>query len=75
MIVVYTTPGCASCRKARNWLDKYNITYEEQNIFQQPPTTEEIVKILKLTERGTEEIISRRSSGYGKLKEKLADLT
>ncbi|WP_251899344.1 Spx/MgsR family RNA polymerase-binding regulatory protein [Lactiplantibacillus paraplantarum] len=75
MIVVYTTPGCASCRKARNWLDKYNITYEEQNIFEQPPTTEEIVKILKLTERGTEEIISRRSRGYGKLKEKLADLT
>ncbi|MCF1426314.1 glutaredoxin domain-containing protein [Lactiplantibacillus plantarum] len=35
MIVVYTTPGCASCQKARNWLDKYNITYEEQNIFRE----------------------------------------
>ena len=33
MIRIYTTPSCASCRKAKKWFEKYNIPYSEKNIF------------------------------------------
>lgn len=69
MLVVYTAPGCSSCLKAKKWLDRYGIPFKEHNIFTQPPTTEEIREILALTENGTEEIISKRSKGYKKIKD------
>ena len=34
MIQIYTTPSCASCRKAKKWFDQYNIPYSEKNIFE-----------------------------------------
>ena len=33
MIQIYTTPSCASCRKAKKWFDQYKIPYSEKNIF------------------------------------------
>ena len=33
MIVVYTSPGCASCRKVKQWLKDRNLKYIEKNIF------------------------------------------
>ena len=27
MIKIYTTPSCASCRKAKLWLEEHNIPY------------------------------------------------
>ena len=32
MIQIYTTPSCASCRKAKKWFDQYNIPYSEKNV-------------------------------------------
>jgi regulatory protein spx len=61
MLKIYTTPSCASCRKAKNWLDEHNISYEEKNIFAFPITKEDIRLMLKNTENGFEDIISTRS--------------
>ena len=33
MIVVYTSPGCASCRKVKQWLKDRNLEFIEKNIF------------------------------------------
>ena len=33
MIVVYTSPGCASCRKVKQWLKDRNLKFIEKNIF------------------------------------------
>ena len=33
MIVVYTSPGCASCRKVKQWLKDRNLPFIEKNIF------------------------------------------
>ena len=33
MIQIYTTPSCASCRKAKKWFDQYGIPYFEKNIL------------------------------------------
>lgn len=67
MITLYTSPSCASCRKARAWLETHNIPYVERNIISDPLSIDEIKNILRVTEDGTEEIISQRSKTFKKL--------
>ncbi|MBS4172049.1 transcriptional regulator SpxA [Bacillus sp. FJAT-49736] len=67
MVTLYTSPSCTSCRKARNWLEENNISYKERNIFSEPLSLEEIKEILRMTEDGTDEIISTRSKTFQKL--------
>ena len=33
MIVLYTSSGCGSCRKAKQWFKDKNIKYIEKNLF------------------------------------------
>ena len=61
MVIIYTTPSCASCRKAKHWLEEHKIEYVEKNIFAFPLTKEDIRLMLKNTENGFEDIISTRS--------------
>ncbi|WP_078380191.1 transcriptional regulator SpxA [Sutcliffiella halmapala] len=67
MVTLYTTPSCTSCRKAKAWLEEHNIPYVERNILSNPLTIEEIKSILRLTEEGTEEIISTKSKTFQEL--------
>ncbi|NLW29042.1 MAG: transcriptional regulator Spx [Erysipelothrix sp.] len=61
MIVVYTSPGCASCRKVKNWLKENNLKFLEKNIFQIQLNQSEIKHLLMRSENGTDDIISKRS--------------
>ena len=70
MIQIYTTPSCASCRKAKKWFDQYNIPYAEKNIFSIKLSPEDIFKMLANSENGFEDIISTRSKIF---KEKQLD--
>ncbi|MCJ7840362.1 transcriptional regulator SpxA [Lederbergia sp. NSJ-179] len=74
MVTLYTSPSCTSCRKARNWLEQHNISYKERNIFSDPLTLDEIKGILRMTEDGTDEIISTRSKIFQKLNVDLESL-
>jgi len=74
MVTLYTSPSCTSCRKAKAWLEENDITYNERNIFSEPLTIGEIKSILKMTEDGTEEIISTRSKVFQELNVDLDDL-
>ncbi|MDS9998066.1 transcriptional regulator Spx [Bacillus atrophaeus] len=67
MVTLYTSPSCTSCRKARAWLEEHEIPFEERNIFSEPLSIDEIKQILRLTEDGTDEIISTRSKVFQKL--------
>lgn len=67
MVTLYTSPSCTSCRKAKSWLDEHEIPYSERNIFAEPLTIDEIKEILRMTEDGTDEIISTRSKTFQKL--------
>ncbi len=67
MVTLYTSPSCTSCRKAKAWLEEHNISYVERNIFSEPLTIQEIKEILRMTEDGTDEIISTRSKIFQKL--------
>lgn len=74
MVTLYTSPSCTSCRKARAWLKENNIPFQEHNIFSEPLTMDEIKSILRMTENGTEEIISKRSKVFQKLNVNLDEL-
>lgn len=67
MVTLYTSPSCTSCRKAKSWLEEHEIPYTERNIFSEPLSIEEIKEILRMTEDGTDEIISTRSKTFQKL--------
>src|SRR5690625_7515086 len=64
MVTLYTSPSCTSCRKAKAWLEEHNISYKERNIFSEPVSLDEIKEILRMTEDGTDEIISTRSKVF-----------
>lgn len=75
MVTLYTSPSCTSCRKARAWLEENAIPYTERNVFKEPLSRGEIKNILRMTEDGTEEIISTRSKLFAELDVKLDDLS
>lgn len=61
MIVVYTSPGCASCRKVKQWLKDKQLPFVEKNIFSTILKENEIRNLLVRSENGTDDIISKRS--------------
>lgn len=61
MIVIYTSPGCASCRKVKKWLKEHKLPFIEKNIFNTQLNELEIKHLLMRSENGTEDIISKRS--------------
>lgn len=67
MVTLYTSPSCTSCRKAKAWLEEHDIPFVERNIFSDTLTLDEIKEIFRMTEDGTDEIISTRSKVFQKL--------
>ena len=67
MVTLYTSPSCTSCRKAKAWLEEHEIPFTERNIFSEPLSLDEIKEILRMTEDGTDEIISTRSKVFQQL--------
>ena len=67
MVTLFTSPSCTSCRKAKEWLQEHDIPYTERNIFSENLSIDEIKAILRMTEDGTDEIISTRSKTFQKL--------
>ncbi|GEK91428.1 transcriptional regulator SpxA [Alkalibacterium kapii] len=75
MVTLFTTPSCTSCRKAKAWLEEYNISYTEKNMSHTPLEINEIKAIMRLTEDGTEDIISTRSKAFKELNVDLDELS
>lgn len=75
MILLYTSPGCASCRKAKQWLKENDMKFIEKNIFTTLLKEDEIKYLLQRSENGTEDIISTRSKAFQEMKRDLDDLS
>lgn len=75
MILLYTSPGCASCRKAKQWLKENDMKFVEKNIFTTLLKEDEIKYLLQRSENGTEDIISTRSKAFQELQRDLDDLS
>lgn len=75
MLNLYVAQSSASSRKARAWLKSHHIDFKERNINSNPLNADEVKQILRLTENGSEDIISTRSNIYKKLNLDLDNLT
>lgn len=75
MMKFFFSPSCASCRKARLWLEEHDIPFIERNIIRRPLEIDELRDILMMTEDGTSELISTRSKAYEKYKDKFDDMS
>ena len=75
MVTLYTSQSCTSCRKARAWLEEHQIPYTERNIFSEPLSLQEIKDILRMTEEGTEDIVSTRSKAYSDLNIEISEIS
>ncbi len=75
MVIIYTSPGCASCRKAKKWLQDNRITFMEKNIFSNLLQESEIKYLLSRCENGTSDIISTRSKAFQLLKKSIDDIS
>ncbi|MDR0297440.1 MAG: Spx/MgsR family RNA polymerase-binding regulatory protein [Streptococcaceae bacterium] len=67
MVLIYTVPSCSSCKKAEEWFQMHEIPYKKINLLTDDISPKDFLKILSLTEEGTEEIISKRSKAYQRL--------
>ena len=75
MVTLYSSPSCTSCRKAKQWLVDHNLPFIERNLNKEPLRAEDVKAMLRLTEDGTEELISTRSKIFSELTIDLDDMT
>ncbi len=61
MIKIYTVSSCTSCKKAKNWLNAHQLSYNEHNLGKEAITKEEILNILTKTENGIASIVSSKN--------------
>ncbi len=61
MIKIYTVSSCTSCKKAKNWLNAHQLTYNEHNLGKEAITKEEVLDILMKTENGVASIVSSKN--------------
>lgn len=61
MIKIYTVSSCTSCKKAKNWLNAHQLSYNEHNLAKESITKEEIMTILEKTENGIASIVSSKN--------------
>lgn len=47
MILFIEYPKCSTCKKAKQWLEKNNIKFEDRNIVTDTPTEQELSKWIK----------------------------
>ena len=75
MIVIYTSPGCASCRKVKQWMHERNLKFIEKNIFTTLLNESEIKHLLMRSENGTEDYISIRSKNIQETKINIEEMS
>lgn len=61
MIKIYTVSSCTSCKKAKNWLNAHQLSYNEHNLAKETITKEEVLNILTKTENGIASIVSSKN--------------
>ena len=61
MILLYTSFGCSSCRKVKQWLKDRDMPFIEKNIFTSILNEKELRMLLMRSENGSDDLISKRS--------------
>ena len=77
MLKVYAYKGCDTCRKALQWLRARGIAHEEIAIREQPPTVDELRRVLTYREDALRLLFNTSGQDYrsGGWSEKLPTLS
>ena len=70
-------PRCSTCKKAKDWLNKNEIEYEDRDITKDTPTTEELIKWIKESKLDIKKWFNTSGLKYKelKIKEKLEKMS
>ena len=78
MIKFYGYKRCSTSKKAQKWLDDHGVKYEFQDLVEQPPKKEDLIKwMTKYQDRGLRYFFNTSGQHYRqqKLKDKIPDMT
>ena len=78
MIKFYGYKRCSTSKKAQKWLDDHGVKYEFQDLVEQPPRKEDLIKwMTKYQDRGLRYFFNTSGQHYRqqKLKDKIPDMT
>lgn len=70
-------PKCATCQKAKKWLDEHNIVYNERHIVEESPTYDELKEWHKKSGLPLKRFFNTSGLLYKemKLKDKLSEMS
>ena len=70
-------PKCSTCKKAKQWLEKNNISFQDRNIVLENPTVEELETWIKKSEYEIKKFFNTSGLKYKELnlKEKLPTMS
>ena len=76
MLTIYTYKNCSTCRKATKFLQTRGITYEEKPIREDPPTLNQLARMLETNDGQIRRLFNSSSQDYREagLKDKLVTL-
>ncbi len=74
---LYEYPKCTTCKKAIKFLEDSKVEFEDINIKEKCPSTEELEKYIRLSKRGIDKCFNTSGLKYRELnlKDKLKDMT
>ena len=78
MIKFYGYKRCSTSKKAQKWLDDHGVKYEFQDLVEEPPKKEDLIKWMnKYQDRGLRYFFNTSGQHYRqqKLKDKIPDMT
>lgn len=69
-------PKCTTCQRAKKWLEKNQIEFEERHIVEENPTVEELKKWIQISEKDIKKWFNTSGLKYKelKLKDKLDNM-
>jgi arsenate reductase len=76
-LTFYWYPKCGTCRKAKKWFEDHNLQVEDVHIVENPPTKEELKKMLDNSGLEVKKFFNTSGQKYRELgmKEKVASLS
>ena len=74
--VIYEYAGCGTCRKARKWLQEQGVEVELRPVREQPPTAQEIDRMLAAVDGEPRRLFNTAGRDYreGGWTDRIADL-
>lgn len=62
--IVYCINTCSTCKKAFKWLDEHNIEYDKINIYENPPSKEELLDFFNRSDLPTRRFFNTSGMVY-----------